>query len=57
MKRILLITTIVVLMMGLCAGVFSHAAETSNDPADIYVPQEAPYEDPNLKLWFEHSLK
>ncbi|MBO5195603.1 MAG: DUF4091 domain-containing protein [Clostridia bacterium] len=57
MKRALLVTTMVVLLMSLCAGVFSNAAETSNDPADIYVPQTAAYEDPTLDLWFEHSFK
>ncbi len=57
MKRFILIATIVVLMVGLCAGVFSTAADTPTDPADVYVPQVAEYEDPTLNLWFEHSFK
>jgi len=56
-KRALLITTLVVLMVGLCAGVFSSAAEATNDPADIYVPQTAAYEDPTIDLLFVHSFK
>ncbi len=57
MKKALLIATMVVLMVSLCAGVFSAGAEASGDPADIYVPQKAEYEDPTLDLWFEHSFK
>ncbi len=57
MKRIALISTIMLLMTGLCAGVFSIAAEVSADPADMYVPQISEHEDPTLQLWFEHSFK
>ncbi len=57
MKRYLMIAAIMVLMIGLCAGVFSTAAEASSDPADVYVPQKAEYEDESIKMWFEHSFK
>ncbi len=57
MKRIFLIAAIVVLLVGLCGGVFSVAADEPVDPSDVYVPQVAANEDPNLKLWFEHSFK
>ena len=56
MKRFTLIATIALLMVGLCAGVFSTAAEAT-DPADVYVPQIAEHEDPSIDLWFEHSFK
>ena len=57
MKRFALISLIVVLMTCLCAGVFSSAAEMPADPSEIYEPQIAPYEDPSIKMWFEHSFK
>ncbi len=57
MKRFALISLIALIMIGLCAGVFSVSATDSGDPADIYKPQIAPYEDPSIDLWFEHSFK
>ena len=57
MKRFALTALIIVLMAGLCSGIFSSAAEEPVDPAQIYEPQIAPYEDESIKLWFEHSFK
>ncbi len=57
MKRTLLVLAITVLMVSMCAGVFSGAADAPEDPADIYVPQIAPNEDPTINMWFEHSFK
>ncbi len=57
MKRFVLTALIIMLMTGLCAGVFSSAANEPTDPSEIYEPQIAPYEDPSIQLWFEHSFK
>ncbi len=57
MKRTLLIISITILMIGMCAGIFSNASQTSSDPSDYYVPQIAEYEDSSIDLWFEHSFK
>ncbi len=57
MKRTLISLTIIILLMGLCFGVFSAAADEISDPASVYVPQIAEYEDPSISLWFEHSFK
>ena len=57
MKRTLLVLVISVLLCCMCAGIFSNAAETATDPADVYVPQVAPNEDSDIKMWFEHSFK
>ena len=57
MKRFTLISLILVLMISMCAGIFSSAADEPADPADIYEPQIAPYEDASLELWFEHAFK
>ena len=56
-KRTALVSIIILLMSILCSSVFSTATDTYSDPADIYVPQIAEYEDPTLDLWFEHSFK
>ncbi len=57
MKRTLLVLVITVLMVSLCAGVFSSASDTPTDPSEIYEPQIAANEDPSIKMWFEHSFK
>ncbi len=57
MKRTLLVLVITMLMVSLCAGVFSNASDTPTDPSEIYVPQIAANEDPSIKMWFEHSFK
>jgi len=57
MKKAFLSVIISVLMLCLCAGVFSAAADEVTDPAQIYEPQIAPYEDASIKMWFEHSFK
>ena len=46
----------VMLLCVLCMGVFT-ANAASNDPADSYVKQTAPFEDSSINLWFEHSFK
>ena len=57
MKRILTVVLMTVLLCGLCAGIFSSAADKITDPAQVYTVQKAPYEDEGIKLWFEHSFK
>ncbi len=57
MKRLLSVVAIVLLLVVMCTVVFSNATEASDDPSDYYVPQIAEYEDPSIKLWFEHPFK
>ena len=57
MKRFLSVTAILLLLCGMCAVIFSGAADVATDPSQVYEPQTAPYEDSSLKLWFEHSFK
>ena len=54
-KRILEVLTVVVLAAVITLGIFS-AGAASDDPADNYVKQTAPYEDASLKLWFDYSF-
>ena len=55
-KRILEVLTVVVLAAVITLGIFS-AGAASDDPADNYVKQTAPYEDASLKLWFDYSFR
>jgi len=57
MKRLAVISAALLLMIGLCAGVFSVSANEASDPSEIYQPQTATYEDASIKMWFEHSFK
>ena len=57
MKRTISVVIMSLLMVALCAGIFSAAAETPTDPAQIYTPQIAANEDSSINLWFEHSFK
>ena len=57
MKRLISLSIIIIVMVTLCVGIFSNAADISNDPADTYTPQKAEYEDRDISLWFEHSFK
>ncbi|MBO5195997.1 MAG: DUF4091 domain-containing protein, partial [Clostridia bacterium] len=57
MKRVLLSLITITLLICLCAGVFSAAADEITDPAHIYSVQTAEYEDPTIDMWFEHSFK
>ncbi|MBQ2730086.1 MAG: DUF4091 domain-containing protein, partial [Clostridia bacterium] len=56
LKTLLLSLAMAVLLTALCVGAFTSAA-VSDDPADSYIRQEAPYEDASLSMWFEHSFK
>ena len=56
LKKALKITAACLLAVVLLAGVFS-ASAASDDPADSYVKQTAPYEDPDIDLWFDYSFR
>lgn len=56
LKRILRVLAICAVTAAICAGIFS-AGAVSDDPADSYVKQDAPYEDSSLKLWFDYSFR
>ncbi|MDD6095244.1 MAG: dockerin type I repeat-containing protein [Clostridia bacterium] len=56
LKRILRVLAICAVTAAICAGIFS-AGAVSDDPADSYVKQDAPYEDSSIKLWFDYSFR
>ncbi len=56
LKKALKITAACLLAVVLLAGVFS-ASAASDDPADSYVKQTAPCEDPGIDLWFDYSFR
>ncbi|MBQ3527831.1 MAG: DUF4091 domain-containing protein [Clostridia bacterium] len=56
LKNLFLCVVTAALLTALLIGVFSSSA-ASDDPADSYQKQTAPYEDPSIDLWFEHSFK
>ena len=57
MRKAISVLAVMLLLVGLCATVFSSAAEMPSDPSEVYEVQTAPYEDESLQLWFEHSFK
>ncbi len=55
-KKILFCLFATVLLFAVAMGAFTASAAT-DDPADSYVKQTAPNEDPSISMWFEHSFK
>ncbi len=55
-KKIIKILLIAILAVMTVLGVIS-AGASSDDPADSYVKQTAPYEDTSLSLWFDYSFR
>ena len=56
LKNLFLCAVCAALLTALLVGVFTSSA-ASDDPADSYQRQAAPYEDSSIDLWFEHSFK
>lgn len=54
-KRIAEILLIAALAAVICLGVLNTGA-ASDDPANSYVKQKAPYEDSSISMWFDYSF-
>ncbi|MBE6714478.1 MAG: DUF4091 domain-containing protein, partial [Ruminococcaceae bacterium] len=57
LTKISFLCLIVAAFIAICAQGSIAAQTASCDPADSYIKQAAPYEDPGIELWFEHSFK